>query len=150
MFTLDQRPGKGCCGVGSWKAARETAPRSKGKLDEEGLEIAVCRHGILQGALNMMRGEIFGYPLFLHKRLQAEFVCTDTTCKYWPYLERLAKANVAGMMELCESTKPFLSVMHAKAHSLKCEVMSLGNMMPSLTELNQLCLLHYYAPTEKL
>ena len=40
-------------------------------LDEEGLEVVVCRHRVLLKALNMYRGEIFAYPLFLQKELQA-------------------------------------------------------------------------------
>ncbi len=71
----------------------KTARRAS-KLDEEGLEVVVCRHGLLLKALNMYRGEIFAYPLYLQKELQAatngQFYCTDIACKYWPYLEKLA------------------------------------------------------------
>ncbi|KAL2088356.1 hypothetical protein ACEWY4_015255 [Coilia grayii] len=112
------KSGRGSCGN---TAARETSQKSRARLDEEGLEIAVCRHGFLQGALNMCRGEIFAYPLFLHRKLRADFVCTDIACKYWPYLCRVGDAR-ADIKELSEKTKPFLSVMHAKAHSLKCEI----------------------------
>ncbi|XP_073725211.1 uncharacterized protein [Misgurnus anguillicaudatus] len=91
--------GKGICGASQWSAARETARRAS-KLDEEGLEVVVCRHGVLLKALNMYRGEIFAYPLYLQKELQAatngQFYCTDIACKYWPYLEKLA----VSMMEL--------------------------------------------------
>ncbi|KAI4799985.1 hypothetical protein KUCAC02_016523 [Chaenocephalus aceratus] len=45
--------GRGVCG-GEWSAARETSKRSTSKLDEEGLELAVCRHGVLLSALNMI------------------------------------------------------------------------------------------------
>lgn len=41
-----QTAGKGVCGASQWSAARETARRAN-KLDEEGLEVAVCRHGVL-------------------------------------------------------------------------------------------------------
>ncbi|XP_039541450.1 uncharacterized protein LOC120488926 [Pimephales promelas] len=58
--------GRGVCG-GEWSAARETSQRSASKVDEEGLELAVCRHGVLLSALNMYRGEIFAYPLYLQK-----------------------------------------------------------------------------------
>ncbi|KAJ4923046.1 hypothetical protein JOQ06_019526 [Pogonophryne albipinna] len=60
--------GRGVCG-GEWSAARETSKRSTSKLDEEGLELAVCRHGVLLCALNMYRGEIFAYPLYLQEKL---------------------------------------------------------------------------------
>ena len=45
------------CGDSHWKAAQNTA-RRKGKLDETGLEIAGCRHGLAQWAVNMYRGEM--------------------------------------------------------------------------------------------
>ncbi|XP_049457236.1 uncharacterized protein LOC125904015 [Epinephelus fuscoguttatus] len=54
--------GRGTCGASQWSAAQETARRAS-KLDEEGLEVVVCRHGVLLKALNMYRGEIFAYPL---------------------------------------------------------------------------------------
>ena len=34
------------CGESQWTAARETSKQAN-KLDEEGVEIAVCRHGFL-------------------------------------------------------------------------------------------------------
>ncbi|KAM8753799.1 uncharacterized protein AB9X84_010860 isoform 1-T1 [Acanthopagrus schlegelii] len=76
----------------------------------------------------MYRGEIFAYPVFLQKELQAatkgQFYCTDIVCKYWPYLEKLA----VSMLELRPllRMRPFLSVMHAKAHSTKCEIIWSG------------------------
>lgn len=83
----------------------------------------VCRHGILLKALNMFRGEIFAYPLYLQRTistLHPEFFCSDVICKYWPYLKRVV-AQCPEMANLLEM-KPFLSVMHAKAHSWTCEV----------------------------
>ncbi|XP_032441861.1 uncharacterized protein LOC116734515 isoform X3 [Xiphophorus hellerii] len=113
--------GRGVCG-GQWSAARETSHRSSSKLDEEGLELAVCRHGVLLCALNMYRGEIFAYPLYLQQRLanrRITFFCMDVTCKYWPYLEKVSK-NCPELQHLLQM-KPFLSVFHAKAHDFKCE-----------------------------
>jgi len=46
------------CGASQWTATKELAKKSSSKLDEEGLEIAVCHHGIFLMALNMFRGEI--------------------------------------------------------------------------------------------
>ncbi|CDQ97104.1 unnamed protein product [Oncorhynchus mykiss] len=73
--------GKGLCGASQWTAAKESSRETNNKLDEEGLEVAVCRHGILLRSLNMMRGEIFAYPLFLQKELSGsrniQFMCTD-------------------------------------------------------------------------
>lgn len=121
-----QVSGRGLCGASQWAAAKESSKKSSSKLDEEGLEIAVCRHGILLTALNMFRGEIFAYPLFLQKKLAEksqgtiQFFCSDVACKYFPYLQRVSK-NCPELQSLLDM-RPFLSVMHAKAHSWKCEV----------------------------
>ena len=118
--------GKGACGSSAWTAVKELSRKSTSKLDEEGLEIAVCRHGVLLSALNMYRGEIFAYPLFLQKTLAAStpgnitFLCSDVACKYFPYLAKVAQ-QCPEMKDLL-SMRPFLSVMHAKAHTGKCEV----------------------------
>jgi len=116
--------GKGICGTSQWRAARETSKKSASNVDEEGVEVAVCRHGILFKALNMFRGEIYAYPLFLHKELamayNIDFICTDIMCKYYPYLKRLCQ-SVPDLQPLLQN-KPFLSVMHAKSHAAKCEV----------------------------
>ena len=112
------------CGKSHWKAARETAKKSGSKVDEEGVEVAVCRHGILFKALNMFRGEIYAYPLFLQKEVSLghniTFFCTDIMCKYYPYLQKVCEAfpDLVPLLQM----KPFLSVMHAKGHSGKCEV----------------------------
>ncbi|KAG1924835.1 hypothetical protein F2P79_025903 [Pimephales promelas] len=114
--------GRGVCG-GEWSAARETSQRSASKVDEEGLELAVCRHGVLLSALNMYRGEIFAYPLYLQEKLasrQITFFCMDVTCKYWPYRQRVVKS--CPELQNLLNMKPFLSVFHAKAHDFKCEV----------------------------
>lgn len=112
------------CGKSRWTAARETAKKSGSKVDEEGVEVAVCRHGMLFKALNMFRGEIFAYPLFLQKELDKTynigFICTDIMCKYYPYLQKVCE-TFPELVPLLKH-KPFLSVMHAKGHSGKCEV----------------------------
>nr|XP_024658590.1 uncharacterized protein LOC112434986 [Maylandia zebra] len=119
-------PGKGLCGSSSWTAAKESSKKSTGKLDEEGMEIAVCRHGVLLAALNMFRGEIFAYTLFLQRKLAANvpghitFLCSDVACKYFPYLTKVAQ-QCPELRNLL-SMRPFLSVMHAKAHTWKCEI----------------------------
>ncbi|CAM4658775.1 unnamed protein product [Leuciscus chuanchicus] len=115
-------PGQGRCGSSSWTAAKETSKRTF-KLDEEGMEVAVCRHGFLLKALNMFRGEIFAYPMYLHKELMCSkprFIAMDVMCKYWPYLRK--SANILPDLQGLTSTRPFLSVMHATAHSTKCEI----------------------------
>ncbi|XP_057217747.1 uncharacterized protein LOC130571061 isoform X3 [Triplophysa rosa] len=87
------------------------------------MEVAVCRHGFLLKALNMYRGEIFAYPLYLQKELmpaKAQFFAMDVACKYWPYLEKAA--SVLPALQDLTKMKPFLSVMHARAHATKCEI----------------------------
>ncbi|XP_026051352.1 uncharacterized protein LOC113038265 [Carassius auratus] len=114
--------GRGTCGDSQWTAAREASRRAS-KLDEEGMEVAVCRHGFLLKALNMYRGEIFAYPLYLQKELmpaKAQFFAMDVACKYWPYLEKVA--SVLPAFQELTTMKPFLSVMHARAHATKCEI----------------------------
>ncbi|XP_046705778.1 uncharacterized protein LOC124386164 [Silurus meridionalis] len=114
--------GRGVCGR-QWSAARETSQKSSSKIDEEGLELAVCRHGVLLCALNMFRGEVFAYPLYLQKKMACKpvkFFAMDVACKYWPYLKRVSE-RCPELQDLL-SMKPFLSVFHAKAHDFKCEV----------------------------
>lgn len=104
-------------------AARESSNKSASKVDEEGVEVAVCRHGILLKGLNMFRGEIFAYPLYLQKQLASQnvqFFCSDVVCKYWPYLQRVVD-HCPEFQDLL-NMRPFLSIMHAKAHSWICEV----------------------------
>lgn len=115
-YFVMQTAGRGICGASQRSAARETARRAS-KLDEEGLEAVVCRHGVLLKALNMYRGEIFAYPLFLQKELQAatnrQFCCTDIACKYWPYLEKLA----VSMLEL----RPLLQMRPSNSFCHACQ-----------------------------
>ncbi|CAM4575098.1 unnamed protein product [Leuciscus chuanchicus] len=47
------------------------------------------------------------------------FFAMDVTCKYWPYLNKVA--NSCPELQHLLSMKPFLSVFHAKAHDFKCE-----------------------------
>lgn len=105
-------------------AAKEVSKKSSSKIDEEGLEVAVCRHGVLAAALNMFRGEIFAYPLFLQNQLSGQgtvtFFCCDVACRYWPYLQRVA--SVCPEFRHLLDMHPLLSVMHAKAHDWTCEV----------------------------
>jgi hypothetical protein len=66
---LDESSGSlesGLCGTTKWKAAKSLS-KTMANLDETGLEVAGCRHGIAQKAVNMFRGEIFGSPHYLHK-----------------------------------------------------------------------------------
>ncbi|ROL41599.1 hypothetical protein DPX16_22942 [Anabarilius grahami] len=51
---------------------------------------------------------------------KAKFFAMDVACKYWPYLEKSARVLPA-LQELTEM-KPYLSIMHARAHASKCEI----------------------------
>lgn len=117
-----QTRGRGTCGASQWAAARETSRRAT-KLDEEGVEVAVCRHGYLLRALNMFRGEIYAYPMFLQAETlscKARFFAMDVACKYWPYMLKVVAA-IPALQGLAEM-KPFLSIMHARGHATKCQV----------------------------
>ncbi|XP_030222959.1 uncharacterized protein LOC115551390 isoform X2 [Gadus morhua] len=109
------------CGETHWSAARETS-RQSSKLDEEGVEVAVCRHGFLLKGLNMYRGEIFADPMFLQKDLQsAKFLAMDVTCRYVPYINKVSEALTH--LKPLQEMRHCLSVMHAKAHNTKCEIL---------------------------
>ena len=88
------------------------------KLDETGLEVATCRHVIAQKALNMYRGEVFGYPLYLIKNFMVQrnvkFCFADVMCKLWPFI-----CNNEPL--LASKIRPALSVMHAKGHAMECQ-----------------------------
>ncbi|XP_025758876.1 uncharacterized protein LOC102077695 isoform X2 [Oreochromis niloticus] len=61
-----------------------------------------------------------------HRKLAANvpghitFLCSDVACKYFPYLTKVAQ-QCPELRNLL-SMRPFLSVMHAKAHTWKCEI----------------------------
>ena len=104
------------CGDSHWRAAANKSKRNC-KLDETGLEYAGCRHGLALWAVNLYRGELYGYPHYLHVNCmvpaRVKYVWQDVICKYWPWAE---KVNLPADM------KPALSVMHAKAHNWNCQV----------------------------
>ena len=58
------------------------------KQSDCGLEIAGCRHGLAQHAINMMYGEVYGYALYLQVNYyipqNVEFFWYDVVFKYWP------------------------------------------------------------------
>lgn len=67
----------------------------------------------------MFRGEIFGYPMYLvcHFMIprRVKFVFADVMCKLWGFMTEKQPSIESGI-------KPALSVMHAKGHSLDCQV----------------------------
>ena len=114
------------CGTTHWQAAR-TNCRSMATQAETGLCLATCRHAVILKGINMFQGEIFAYPLYVLKELtqkaSIQFVCQDVICRFWPWLQKVrpALSNDPGV-QATKDMKPFLSVMHAKAHDWACQV----------------------------
>ncbi|CAM4513258.1 unnamed protein product [Leuciscus chuanchicus] len=78
---------------------------------------------IQKAVKNPLICKIFAYPLYLQKELmpaKAQFFAMDMACKYWPYLEKVT--SVLPALQELTTMKPFLSVMHARAHATKCEI----------------------------
>lgn len=112
------------CGSSYWQAARSKSKKSYASLDETGLVVAGCRHVLALKAVNMFAGEQYGYALFLqtflHHAVEMKFIWQDIMCKYWPWLKKVA-TKIPYVQKLLD-TSSALSVMHAKAHSLDCQV----------------------------
>ena len=127
------------CGESHWKAVQNT-PGRRSKVDETGLEIAGCRHGLAQWAVNMYQGEIYGYAHYLQskKMLPAgvKYFWEDIVCKYWKW------AGKVGGSEM--NMKPALSVMHAKAHKWSCQVRSCYSHLETSTVLSGFDMLPVY------
>lgn len=99
--------------------------RGRGSLDETGLLVAGCRHALASKAVNMFTGERFSYHHYFHVThvlpRKVEFLWQDVICKYWPWAVKLAEQD-AKFKSAIQTVKPALSVMHAKAHALECQV----------------------------
>lgn len=114
---------KESCGDSTYKAAKNTSSKFK-HMDETGLIMASCRHGLILAACNMFTGENFRYIHFMHKQAylkNVKFLCYDVVCRYWPFAERIGKK----IPEFCDLTKKmnaFLSEMHGKTHKRECQV----------------------------
>jgi hypothetical protein len=71
----------------------------------------------------MFRGEIYGYPHYLHTRVllpkQVKFLWEDVICLYWPW----AVSNTPEAYVDALDMVPALSVMHGKSHSWNCQVL---------------------------
>ena len=85
--------------------------KKKARQDETGLEIAGCRHGLAQWAVNMYYGELYGYAHFLQQKRMipssVTFFWQDVVCQYWKWLQKIDNTS-------SNSMKPALSVMHGK------------------------------------
>ena len=78
------------CGDTTWRAAGNFL--KKKNLDETGLELLGCRHGLAQGSINMFYGEVYGYAHYLQKIClvprKVQFMWYDIICKYWSWLRK--------------------------------------------------------------
>lgn len=67
----------------------------------------------------MKQGELFAYPLFLIKYFMVpnavNIVFADVMCKLYKFIERTEP-------DVAKCIKGALSVMHAKGHSIDCQV----------------------------
>ncbi|XP_069179271.1 uncharacterized protein [Procambarus clarkii] len=111
---------KHTCGVSTWKAA-QNKPLSFQSLDETGISMASCRHGIILHTLNMYQGELYSYAHYLQIMYfkYVKFICQDIICKYWPWA--LTVAQKQSHFHIGQA-KPFLGVLHAKGHAWYCQV----------------------------
>ena len=111
------------CGDTAWKAAK-VLNSAKAKQDETGLAVVGCRHTIAQKAVNMYRGEMYGYPHFLQVHFMlpngVQYMWQDVICKFWPWAVKQRKHP--SYVLASQQMKPALSVMHAKAHAWDCQV----------------------------
>ena len=75
-----------------------------------------------QAAVNMFRGEIYGYAHYLHTQYllpkQVRFIWQDVICLYWPWALSNTPSRFIGALAI----NPALSVMHGKSHSWNCQV----------------------------
>lgn len=60
--------GQDSCGQVHWQATK-TKAKSLQKLDETGVMVAGCRHALMQKAVNMWTGEMYGYGFYLQVRV---------------------------------------------------------------------------------
>ena len=104
------------CGSSRWLAARNRQ-QNGGTRDETGLELVSCRHCIAQKAVNMFRGEIFGYAYYLQKNFKHDvrFYFSDVACRYWKWLHKID-------IQLYENQTPAIGMLHVKGHPPACEV----------------------------
>ncbi len=121
------------CGNSQFQAAKTKGKSFKGQ-DETGAVVGCCKHCVIMRGLNMFRGEVFAYPLcLLHDMIGRgfliHFMCQDVICKFWPWLARVMHRLPAdSTTQKIGNVKPFLGVMHGKAHSWSCQVI---NCFPS-------------------
>ncbi|XP_065072071.1 uncharacterized protein LOC135696565 isoform X2 [Rhopilema esculentum] len=105
------------CGSTQWLAARNVCQEGRSR-DETGIELMSCRHCIALKAVNMYRGEIFGYAYYLQKNYapKTRFYFSDVACRYSKWLRKVD-------YDLYCSQTPAIGMMHVKGHPAFCEVL---------------------------
>ncbi|KAI9550349.1 hypothetical protein GHT06_001704 [Daphnia sinensis] len=71
------------CGGSTFKAAKSYSSQRK-NLDETGVVMGCCRHGVVQRAVNMFHGETFRHTNFIHKHMaekNVKFISSDVMCQ---------------------------------------------------------------------
>jgi hypothetical protein len=93
-------------------------------LDETGLLMCSCRHGVIFKATDMHEGENYRLVLWMlqisHKMGYTVF-CYDVICNFMRFLKNLA-LKAPNFKYLLEIITPFLSRMHGKTHDWVCQV----------------------------
>lgn len=123
---LFQTTGSENCGDSTFTAARSDAPKRK-NLDETGIQVCCCRHGVIKKAVNMFRGETYRHSNYLEvflRRQGYEFICGDVMCKYKFFSQKVSRLqDVNGRLLFPElsNSKYFLARMHAVAHVWYCQ-----------------------------
>ncbi|XP_045023318.1 uncharacterized protein LOC123467411 isoform X3 [Daphnia magna] len=101
------------------------------KLDETGIMMRTCRHGIVDKAVNMHQGETFRHTHFIHVDLpekKCSFLCGDVMCRYWKWAQKVALL-FPEFQPMIKDMKPFLGRMHAKVHVWYCQILWVGHWM---------------------
>lgn len=106
-----------------YKAAKKDSSRLK-NLDETGIVVCCCRHGVVLNAANMHVGETFRHTHFIHNevaRKDYKFFCSDVACAYWKFAEKIGM-KLPAYKNLTMKMKAFLGRMHGKTHVWTCQV----------------------------
>lgn len=93
-------------------------------LDETGILMASCGHGVIHCAVNMYEGETYRHTLYAHQKLyekHCKFLFNDVVYHYWPWLKALGD-NLKEFKPLFTEMYPFLYRLHGQAHAWYCQV----------------------------
>ncbi|XP_045024594.1 uncharacterized protein LOC123469605 [Daphnia magna] len=115
--------GKDTCGDSAYTAGRLESNRKK-NMDQTGVLMGSCRHGVILGAANMDRGETYRHVHFLNSKISCDFFCQDVVCKYFPFAEEIGKTKgLERFAKVTQNCTGFLSRWHGKTHSWPCQLL---------------------------